>query len=434
MLTESLRALVVGNRVCFEGEVIGGTADNPKSWSTGEATPDAGGLTSCSVRPWLIPSRDVNWASRHAGICLMADVLTSSGGRLIDEPGATLTAQFDRTERAVNAARRLQRAMHSFAQHPDTAGFAASIVIHKPEDWARRGPASAVEDLLWSTFAAPGQILLSGSAHEILQLVPGFRFRPVPPENSGSSVACQELLWTDSGTLDAWRAQVTAAAQIAQPLDHAGDLDVRAPEVKTPAEDFPLRAAERYHDEPEPPLPRSRGLGRQERLWIAGGVAFVAVVAILGFLLRAKSNQTGVAPQGPKVQVDVQPPTPAQKAPEASKPSQEKPPRTQNTPAQRAADLPKPPVRTQTGSVSQEPASPPPVPHKAVREPETGVEEYEGFSSKQIPQLLRRADEDAGAGNYDRAQQEYEIVLKLQPGNGAAKEGLYKLGLKMNER
>ena len=415
--------------------MIGGAADNPKSWATGEATPDTAGLTNCSVRPWLLPSRDMTWASRHAGICLMADVLTSSGGRLVSEPGTSLTAQFDRPERAVIAARRLQRAMHSFAQHPDTAGFAASIVIHKPEDRVRMSRAVAVDDLLWSTTAAPGQIILSESTHETLQFVPGFRFRPVPTENGGSAAAYQELLWTDPGSLEAWRAQVAEASRMAPPLDHGGGLDAHSPEIKIPAEDSPVRIGEdRYHDEPDRHSSQPRSLGRDARFWIAGGVALVAIVATLGLLLRVKSSQTGVAPQEPKVEVGAQPPAPVQKPAEPSKPSQEKPTRTQNAPAQRPADLPKPPVRTQTGTVPQEPPSALPATHKAVREPEAGLEEYEGFSSKQIPQLLRRAEEDAGAGNYDRAQQEYEIVLKLQPGNAAAKEGLYKLGLKMNER
>jgi hypothetical protein len=62
------------------------------------------------------------------------------------------------------------------------------------------------------------------------------------------------------------------------------------------------------------------------------------------------------------------------------------------------------------------------------------VAEYEGFTVKQVPQLIRRADADAGAGNYDAAKHEYEIVLHMQPNNTAAKEGLQKLSLKVSER
>jgi hypothetical protein len=66
-------------------------------------------------------------------------------------------------------------------------------------------------------------------------------------------------------------------------------------------------------------------------------------------------------------------------------------------------------------------------PHRAAHEAKTGVAEYEGFTAKQVPQLLRRADRDAGAGRYEAAKREYEIVLKFEPGNMGAKDGLHKL-------
>jgi hypothetical protein len=47
----------------------------------------------------------------------------------------------------------------------------------------------------------------------------------------------------------------------------------------------------------------------------------------------------------------------------------------------------------------------------------TVLRNMEAFTVKQVPQLVRRADEDVGAGNYDAAKRECEIVLKLQSGN-----------------
>jgi len=57
------------------------------------------------------------------------------------------------------------------------------------------------------------------------------------------------------------------------------------------------------------------------------------------------------------------------------------------------------------------------------------VYEYGGFSQKDIPKLLEFAKTDAGKGNYASAREEYSTVLKLQPGNQAAKDGLHKLDL-----
>lgn len=403
-------------------EVMGRPANNPEAWSTGDPVLDAGGLTSCTVRPWLIELRDVNWASGHAGIRLMADVLTASGGQLVAEPGTTLTAQFDRPERTINAARRLQRALHAFTECPATAGFAASVVIHKPEDQVRHGPALAVDDLLRSALAAPGQILVSGSAHEILQFIPGLQFRPVPLRESGSSSVCQELLWIDPGVLDAWRARVVAASQVVQALEKEREADVGVPEVETAAEDSPVETpGDQYDGLSEPSVSGFDSPGKQnKRFWIAGAMVLLVLVATVGLVQHLKSKpkpKTGGERKEPKVQVVVQPPAPREE------------PAIPSTPSEKQQEGTK---KTESGS-AERPA--PAKPHRAPRETEpVGIAEYAGFTVNQVPQLVRRADSDAGAGNYEAAKREYEIVLKLQPGNPAAKEGLRKLGLKISER
>jgi hypothetical protein len=43
------------------------------------------------------------------------------------------------------------------------------------------------------------------------------------------------------------------------------------------------------------------------------------------------------------------------------------------------------------------------------------------------------AEDDAGAGKYEAARQKFEIVLRLDPANQAAKRGIYKLNLTEGE-
>jgi hypothetical protein len=164
--------------------------------------------------------------------------------------------------------------------------------------------------------------------------------------------------------------------------------------------------------------PESDSSGRQKRLWTPVVMLLLAMGAVLGLVLYMKSTRTnrGGVRQEPKVKVVVQPPAREQEPSNSSNPS-EKP-------------------QTVTGKAEREPAEPPAPakPHRAAHEAKTAVAEYEGFTTKQVPQLVRKAEEDAGAGNCDRAKQEYEIVLKLQPGNTSAKDGLRKLSLKMSER
>ena len=395
-------------------------AHNQETWSTDEPARATSGRTSCSVRPWLTAPHDVHWSSGHAGIYLMADLLTACGGQLVVEPGPMLTAQFDRPERAMTAAKRLQHALCAFADNPSTEGFAASVVIHKPEDQVRSRSACAPHEMLWSSVAVPGQILVSGSAHEILQFVPGLQFRPTPVADDDSGLAYQELLWTDSETLDVWQSRVVAATRVIgtpepNSPDQAEEVVARIPELQTGAEDFPVEAVDERQELFQAASPGTPD--GQQLTWIAGGaILFVAVLVLGGvFYFRSGRGSKAGGQQRPKEQSVQQ-----QKTPEGKEFGEGSPLLEKHESIEKA----------KTESVEPTGAA---KPQGVTRDPETGLTGYEGFTSKQVPQLLNKAERDAGAGNYDGAKREYEIVLKLQPGNAAAREGLHKLNLKIGE-
>jgi len=388
-------------------------SDEPRPFIS-EDSAVAEGLTELSIRVWSIDPELVTWSSVDAVICLMADLLTASGGQLVAESREILSARFDRQETAVGAARRLQRALQAFAENPETAGFAASIAIHRAQDRARSGTASSISNALWS-HSAPGQILVSSTVFETLQFSPGLRFRSLFIDPLGPDVGYQELLWTDAETLVAWRERVETASHASAMSDphRQPEIGIANAEPRA-AGSFADPAVVRLEDEFQISTEVSP---RKNRIRFAAGAVSLALVAAIGAVVHFSAGKTHEFPQPPAKIQKIEQPTP---------PS-DKPTVPGNAQKQQETNTQETEPNTVHASV---PRNGPKAPH----ETEAPVKEYEGFTSKQVPQLLRRAEEDAGAGSYDNAKREYEIVLKLQPGNSAAKEGLRKLGMKIGGR
>lgn len=394
---------------------MGSAAHNPDPSSTPAPVQDEAGLTNLSVRLWSINPQDAHWSSAHAGICLIADLLTASGGQLVGDPQVALTVQFDCPERALNAARRLQRALYTFTEGQDTSGFGAAVVIHRPEADLRRRSMLAVPDLLFWEHAAPGQILVSSDAHEVLQSVPGLEFRSVARDETSYDLAYQELLWIDPEVLGAWQGRVVAASQKVLLLDPDTGSVTTVLEFEAQLPSATVSTVPDHNGENRDGSLWSHPVGRK-RLWIAA-VVVIVVIATLGVVLIGKKSGKRSTTTGIETKISVPQPTPPRDG------------ATNVQPIPKNEDK----VTEQVKPMSGEPPPPPPNPHKAPRESETAVGEYEGFTARQIPQLLRKAEEDAGAGNYGSAKREYEIALKLQPGNTTARDGLRKLALKINE-
>ena len=62
------------------------------------------------------------------------------------------------------------------------------------------------------------------------------------------------------------------------------------------------------------------------------------------------------------------------------------------------------------------------------------VAEYAGFTGRDVPLLLKKAESDAGAGDYAASRREYDIILHLEPGNLAARTGMSRVNLSVDRK
>jgi hypothetical protein len=412
---------------------------------------------------------------------MIADLVCASGGRVAEELPEIMAAHFATSRQAVVAARRIQTSILEFlsCRRGDRGGGA--ILIYQPSTHLATSCSDGMVGRALGQ-AKPGQILLAENICQRLREVPGIEVRDVPAlacASGDEQTSLKELVWT---TPDRVAFLQTSAGDDVEPrtaeLPPLGATVIvhspfarRADQAVSPAtvkgESVPRRDSE---DSPRPASPVAkdarRGPASEEfgespgsssaltleefvqppfftrTRVILGVVALVLVAALIAVFNRpvhvakrpipVQQDQTGAA--------EVR----EQEAPEKQAPSQIEPEASTPQPESKIAktEIVKPPIvkATITKSASKLPlAAQPQMPDKTSIDyrgkkdiPETPApynDESGGVSQKDIPALLKMAQVDAGAGNYDKARTEFRKILGLQPGNPDAKEGLHKLDI-----
>ncbi len=350
---------------------------------------------------------------------MLADLVAASGGVPDEDSEIGLVASFELPSQAFRAAKRIQWSVLEYSQQKPENCLGAAIAVYHASDLYRGEAAQGIVALLEQ--AKPSQIFLAAEAAKLLQGIPGLQLR----KRAGPSLAAselereaQELVWTTPQTqrrvqellkqaarkvtpkpepLAASEPTVDLAREAIRPTTaqiHATLFRVDHPSAIEPA------AMDILGDEQE--AAADSGEPKSHLLWWSlPAVAVLAVVA--GLLILAQTPKKPVLPETPA--------SPHEAIP--------------NTAPERSETLPQPPA------AEQPPSSPEtkPVPERPHPKIVAKVSEYEGFSEKDIPALIRMAESDAGAGNYANARREYDIILHLDPNNAAAKQGSRKLSL-----
>jgi hypothetical protein len=453
------------------------------SW-TGNAPAEA---TDIAIRLWgpERSARSLTWKTDSVLVYMIADLVCASRGRIDEESPPVMAAHFDSSSHALLAARRIQTSILEFLACRPGDRVGGAIVVYVPRTTDPTGLSGEMvrQEL---RHAKPGQILLAANVSRRLRDLPGIEFVTGPAlpgageggqtgstergstETGLTETGLTELVWTTPERVALLRESVGdwsepqttdspalgATLIVDSPFARREPMNATVPPVartndfvmKDSSEPQSLRAAHVLADAQNrtqfsPDLedtPRSSSLEAAEfeeqpvftrTRVILGVVALVLVAALIAILFRP--TQVTRRPPPPQQDQAVGPVSPENQPPVPPAPET----RTSETKTQKSESAAEKPAAK--GAVTVPRPQPPAKPSAGNRVKNTteGVEEPEiyhesgGFTLKDLPQLLKMAQIDAGAGNYAKAKREYQKVLSLQPNNQDAKDGLHKLDL-----
>jgi hypothetical protein len=368
-------------------------------------------------------STEISWNTQSALVYMIADLVAGSDGVVLADSRAAMVAQFETPAKALNAAKQIQLAVLDFARHRPDGRYAAAIVIYAAtERGPLKGPGSAGANAPGASLlqhAKPAQVLMTESAYETLREMPGLRFRPVTPTpGSDSAVRGRELVWRTPEPASRSDEALPQATQIfvqnSEPLPvkvlpMPGSI-LQHPDGRTAT--IPDTAGDELQLD-QPVDVRSPWLKRS-LVAVGGVIVFAAALGLIVYPRKATVVEHPSQQEQPQPEPEKLPP--AETAPSNIAPAVN--PAVINSEAPESATPP----------VAEEPTPKPAKPQRIQREkPATKI--VSDFSARDIPFLLRKAEQDAGAGKYDAAQREYRIVLQLDPNNASAKQGLHRLEL-----
>jgi hypothetical protein len=370
---------------------------------------------------------ELSWNTQSALVYMLADLVAGSDGVLLADLRATMAAQFETPAKALKAAKQIQCSILEFARHRPNCCSAAAIVIHGEterelfEGGASAGTNAPGRSLL--QYAQPSQILMTEGAYEKLREMPGLRFRPVTPAVTPGSdlvIRGQELIWRTPETPPRSSEVLPQATQIFAQNSEPLSVKVLPMPESILAHQHDMEGVREGDPEQERLAGDSRSTGEQpldvrspllkRSLAVAGGLIVLSVAfGILAYHRKpAVVDHTSSVPHTSGVEQPT--PTASTPLPDHTVPSTaaEGQGSSDQTDTKADAAKPKPPKKQLEKPVKESPSD---------------------FSAKDIPFLLRKAEEDAGAGSYDDARREYKIVLQLDPNNAIAKQGLRRLDL-----
>ncbi len=390
--------------------------------------------TSAQLRP---RAPEISWKTDSNLVCLIADVVAAAQGTPLYELRSGMSAHFNNAVQALKAAKSIERAITEFFRRRPEDCFGAAIAVHRPVELrpfleGDAGSASPAFPLLRR--AQPGQILVGRETYDQLRDLPGLQFRFLDPDANQVAGGDAELLWTSPQTYALFASHLQEALQ-RQPIPNDQDLFEAVEENRTQ----PPRTKSSYVRTGSSSTTKLSAFDvpENEPSWMAshrllvslGAVAVLALATVYAIPALHKRPETTSAPVNAKLPVSGKiVNNNINNAPQPAKPAV-----LQNDPVSPVPHPVQPAkVAPAAASLSRRPEAPKTVPPGSAPVEVKPLAEYEGFTARDVPLLLRKAEADAGAGDYDSSRHEYDIILHLEPGNQTAKAGLSRVNLSVD--
>ena len=438
-----------------------------------ESTSSSG--AALSIRLWRAPENapavDLSWTGDDPAVCLALDLIAAEQGVASAPRGRFLVAAFPVIQPAVLTARRLQWALQGLSESDRFAATAAAVLVHSAPDLPALENDSSV--LLPLEKAAPGQILLTAKAAELLRDLPGL------PLQAASDTALCELLWRAGEEASSRSSDEEALSRFIQPSGLGGEAPATPPQTTVPPAEPHLAAAdggliaapvaaeppaaERSAAEPDtvtlahvdleafasPPRGRSR--------WLQVSAAAAAILFVVGAALAVAYKHTWMpkpaavaalpassAPASPAASDAAPPPGPVAGVPQPgpdSSAAQSGPAASVVPPAQSLPANPAPPASAAAATKPAKPGKPAPksrkgqspAPGKAASRnaPASPAKQLKAapagncdLDANLLPKMLDQAERNRQQGKYPAALRQFRAVLACDRNNARARSGL----------
>jgi hypothetical protein len=417
------------------------------------------GLSEVPIRAVLVLLKVYLWTGEgsdapQSAFAMVDDLLSTSPCEVCDRSSFSIGASFSDTAQAVNAARRLWRLIQGFSRASKTGYLGGCFTFSSAEDVNAEAETQFLHQLPVLTRFHSGQLFFVGALCESARSIPGLQFETSPEEFNRPllrlmpPVQMEDYVEEPGGC---WAPAVERKIQLMEEIDPSSPwLEFE----RTPIQQISVVAPQSVSatDRSATDVEEIAPFFRVEKIpshkfplpWAGLACAAVVALATIGILVQHSKKS-----QQPTVHSVPVTPAPAA-SPKASVP----PPASASAPASESprasVPLPAPPS---ANSAKASPTSIEPNGNGARRDvvsakrraadagqnqasngdgtetsgPRKGDTTKAGsliFTASEIDRMVAMADRDSGDGRFDDAIAKYKTVLKREPTNARAKEGL----------